>query len=435
MKLFLTLALLSLVVGSPAIAAPEGGAHKVLAGRSQCMGSRGYSAPVGGLRTFLWRPEWLALEKKRAKADPAYAKPLVQQAEEALKRGPYSVMDKSKLPASGDKHDYYSIGPYWWPTDGKPNGEPYSRRDGDVNPESRGNEFDKERMIKLARDVRVLALAYHHLDDRRYADHAAKLLRAWFITPATRMNPNLNHGQAVPGVNTGRGEGIIELHELSGLVESIGVIEPAGILTTAENGALKKWFADLTGWMATSPIGKDERAKQNNHGIYYDYMITHFALFAGLEPLAKQVAGDFTARRLAAQMKPDGSLPEELSRTRSWHYSFFALEAATKLATVSECVGVDVWSAKARGGLGLAKAFAFLAPYQADMRTWPYKDSGLADPSKQDAVRRIAMEPLRMMAWGTGDMAYEMLAANHKIGAKAANDYWLPPLSDKALQK
>ena len=409
--------------------------HKALPARNQCAGARGYGATVGGHRTFLWRPEWLAAEKQRVSNDPAYAKPLIKAAEAALKRGPYSVMDKAEVPASGDRHDYYSIGPYWWPTEGRPNGEPYSRRDGDVNPVSRSNEFDKDRMMKFSSDVRVLALAYHHLGDQRYADHAAQLLRAWFITPATRMNPNLNYGQAVPGVNSGRGEGIIELNALSGVVESIGLIEPAGVLTESETSSLRTWFAHLAGWMANSPIGQEQREKLNNHGIHYDYMITHFALFAGLEPLAKQVVADFPARRLAVQINEDGSLPEELARTRSWHYSFFALEAATKLATVGECVGLDLWSAKTNEGRGLAKAFAFLAPYQADSAKWPYKDSGLTNPAKQESIKRVAMEPLRMMAWGTGDMGYEKLAANHGVSTNAAQDYWLPPLVDMKAQK
>ena len=285
-------------------------------------------------------------------------------------------------------------------------------------------------MTQFGNDVRVLALAYHYLGDRGYADHAGKLLRAWFVSPDTKMNPNLNHGQAVPGVSIGRGEGIIELNVLSGVVESIGLIEPAGTLTNAELASLMQWFADLTEWMATSTIGKEERDKHNNHGLHYDYLITHFALFAGREALARQVVNNFPARRIAAQLKADGSLPEELARTRSWHYSFYALEAATKLATLGECVGLDLWSTKTRDGRGLATAFAYLAPYQADMTKWPYKDTGLTGPAKRDAVRRVAMEPLRMMAWGTGDISYERLAAKHDVTLNATADYWLPSMDD-----
>ncbi len=397
-----------------------------LPGRSQCQAISGYKNSQGGLRTFLLRPEWLAAEKVKVANDAAYAKILRTAAEKALKNGPYSVVDKLKTPASGDKHDYYSIGPYWWPTQGKPNGEPYSRRDGSVNPESRGPEFDKDRLFKFGEDVRILALAYHHLGDKRYAEHAAKLLRAWFLASETRMNPNLNHGQAVPGINTGRGEGIIEMIAIAPIIDSIGLIENSGALSQAELDGLEAWFGAFVKWMATSPIGKEERAKKNNHGIYYDYFISHFALFARLEPVAHKMVSDFPSRRIAIQIAPDGSFPDELARTRSYHYSFFALEAAVKLAGVGECVGLNLWSAKTDDGRSLAKAFDYLAPYQSDIGKWPHPESALGDASKEKALRRIAMEQMRLMAWGTGDQKYEMLASQHDLGIEPNKEYWLP---------
>ncbi len=410
-------------------------AYKPRPGLSSCHGANGYSASAGGVRTFLWRPEWLALEKARVSSDPVYAAPLRQAADAALKREPYSVTQKTRRPASGDMHDYYSIGPYWWPSPDTPSGEPYVRRDGDVNPESRGKEFDKDRMTKFSSDVRVLALAAHHLGNRRYADHAAALLRAWFISPATRMNPNLNHGQAVPGINAGRGEGIIELNALSSVVESIGLVHASGALAAADMAALEKWFASLVDWMATSPIGKEERAKRNNHGIHFDYLITQFALFARQESVARAVVEAFPERRMAPQIAADGSLPEELARTRSWHYSYFALEGATKLATLGECVGLDIWSAKTRDRKSLALAFAFLAPYLSDIGKWPHKDSGLADPAKRAEAMRKAVEPLRMMAWGTGDAAYEAQAAKQSEIISAVPGYWLPAKADIPIKQ
>ena len=47
-------------------------------------------------------------------------KALIVNAEQALKEGPFSVMDKKRTAPSGDKHDYLSGGPYWWPDPSKP---------------------------------------------------------------------------------------------------------------------------------------------------------------------------------------------------------------------------------------------------------------------------------------------------------------------------
>ncbi|MEY4986832.1 MAG: hypothetical protein RL567_611 [Bacteroidota bacterium] len=36
----------------------------------------------------------------------------------------YSFMNKVQTPSSGDKHDYMSQGPYWWPDTTKKDGKP-----------------------------------------------------------------------------------------------------------------------------------------------------------------------------------------------------------------------------------------------------------------------------------------------------------------------
>src|SRR3954454_11434419 len=59
---------------------------------------------------------------------------LLAEADQALKSGPYSVtFEKAKVAPSGDKHDYISQAPYWWPDSLKPGGKPYIRKDGRIN--------------------------------------------------------------------------------------------------------------------------------------------------------------------------------------------------------------------------------------------------------------------------------------------------------------
>ena len=74
---------------------------------------------------------------------PAY-KALRDFCDAEIERAPYSVMDKKLVPPSGNKHDYISIGRYWWPDPTKPDGLPYIRRDGQSNPERK--QLDRERM-------------------------------------------------------------------------------------------------------------------------------------------------------------------------------------------------------------------------------------------------------------------------------------------------
>lgn len=342
-----------------------------------CTGTTGYAGSFGGRRTFLWRPDWLESRKADfdagGRAEPAFVA-LLARANTALDAPAYTVTDKLQKPASGDPHDYLSIGPYWWPDPARPNGLPYVRRDGQVNPERASNAFDVTDLSNLSADVHSLGLAYYFTADERYARKAATLLRVWFLDPTTRMNPNLNHAQAVPGRFSGRAEGVIDAARLVPVVESIGLLSVSPALSDLEQIGLRTWFEDLVDWMATSPIGLEERAAENNHGIYYDMLISQFALFAGRDDIARNITAAFGQRRIDAQFAADGSLPRELVRTRSLHYSTWTLAAVFNVADLARCVGVDLWRYEGPEGQSLRVATDFLAPYAGRTGDWPWPE-------------------------------------------------------------
>lgn len=340
-----------------------------------CRGAQGFAADFGGRRTFLWRPDWLEASRAHVAAHPddvAFTG-LMSRAEAALTHGPYTVVDKGRVPASGDRHDYMSMGPYWWADPSKPDGLPYVRRDGEMNPERLTDAFDVSDLQALSDDVRALGLAYYFTGEERYALKAAQLLRVWFLDPATRMNPNLNHGQAVPGRVSGRAEGVIDVHRLVPIVESLGLLDPSNALSDTEKAGLRDWFGDLVDWMATSKIGREEAAAANNHGVYYDALISQFALYSGLEEVARAVIGR-TPTRLAAQIEPDGRLPRELTRTRSLHYTTWTIGAAMDLAMLGQCLGVDLWTWRTPDGRSLRAATDFVGAYAGREGEWPYPE-------------------------------------------------------------
>ena len=297
---------------------------------------------------------------------------LIKKADKLVTAGKtFSVLKKSPTPPSGDKHDYMSQAPYWWPDPSKPNGLPYIRRDGERNPEL-AKISDHDELDQMIVDSEQLALAYYFSGNEKYANHAASTLRAWFLDPGTRQNPNLKFAQQIPGVSTGRGIGLIETRQLYRAIDASILIEGSKAWTVNDQQALKKWFVQFLDWMIESPNGKDESDEKNNHGTHYDVQIVSYAIFTGKTDIARKQL-EMTKRRIASQIEPDGRQPLELARTLSWGYVNMNLHGFFTLARLGESVGVDLWNYSTTDGRSIKKAFEWLVPFAANEKEWNFK--------------------------------------------------------------
>jgi hypothetical protein len=293
---------------------------------------------------------------------------LNDEARKALTFAPVSVVYKTATAPSGDKHDYMSQAPYWWPDPSKPNGRPYVRRDGERNPEI-SRIPDRDNLGRLGSAVSTLGLAYYFTGQEEYATHAAHLVRVWFLDPETRMNPHLNFGQGIPGVNDGRGIGIIETRGLPEMLDGVSLIGGSAAWRSADRGGLHAWMTAYLRWLTESQYGIDESRNGNNHETWYDVQVAGLALFTGRDDLARRTL-DGVRTRIARQIEPDGRQPRELERTRSWDYSIFNLRAFFDLATMAERTRSDLWRYQTADGRSLRRAFDYLVPFAAGDRKW-----------------------------------------------------------------
>jgi hypothetical protein len=299
-------------------------------------------------------------------------KSLLKKADKILEAASlYSVMDKKQVPPSGDKHDYMSTGPYWWPDPTKPDGLPYIKKDGVRNP-TYYDITDSQGLDKVEDEALTLALAYYFTRENKYAAFTSKLIKTWFLDTETRQNPNLNFGQGIPGLNTGRGTGIIETRDIFRVQDAAILIQDSPNWSKDNHLALKKWFSDYLTWMLESPIGKDEAKAKNNHGTFYSEQVIAMALFVDKPEIVLNEIEIFK-NRMESQLKSDGSQPLELARTKSWGYVNMNMFGYYLIAKLAENANINLWNQQISEGKSMKNALQFIIPYLKNEKIWEYE--------------------------------------------------------------
>jgi hypothetical protein len=297
---------------------------------------------------------------------------ILRAADEYLAQPPITITAYSSPRSHGGKHDYFSEGDYWWPDPKNPSG-PYVRRDGYSDPANFNDH--REALIRLSLQAPALTAAWLVTRDQRYARHAALHLRAWFLDPATKMNPSLDFAQAIWGITPGRGTGVIDTLQLIEVSRAARHLETARVLTPAEFAGVRDWFAQYLGWMRASKNGKEEEAAKNNHGSCWVAQAAAFAAFTGNRDALAECREHFKNHLMPEQIAPDGSFPLELARTKPYSYSLFDLDVLAivcQIASAPDDSPNNLWQFQLPNGDRFKKAVDFMFPFIQEKSKWPY---------------------------------------------------------------
>lgn len=320
--------------------------------------------------------------------DAAYSQAfrnLVSLADGDLLLKPPTVMTKEYIPASGSKHDYVSLARYAWPDETQPNGLPYVMRDGVSNPELK--KFDRNKLSAMANAVYRLSLAYYFSGEEKYAQKATELIRVWFIDKKTKVNPNLRFAQHIPGKADGRCYGVIDAYSYVKMLDGVQLLEKSKSFTQKDSKLLKAWFSQLLKWLLTHPQAIEESYQKNNHATAYDVQVAAYALYTGNKKVFSDIVDNFSKRRIATQIMPDGKQPYELRRTLAFGYSQYNLTHIIDLMLMIKHQGVDFRQYCVSSEHSFFKAMDFLAPYMGkSVSDWPYQQiSGWEDKQQEMA--------------------------------------------------
>jgi len=293
---------------------------------------------------------------------------ILRAADAALGEAPVTITAFPSTRSSGGPHDFYSEGDYWWPNPADPGG-PYIQRDGLTNPDN--FVAHRRALVRLSVQVPALVAAWKTTGEQRYARHAVTHLRAWFVDPRSRLNPNLQYAQAIFGKSTGRGIGIIDTVHLVEVARAIEVLRDGDALSDDERRQITGWFSDYLHWLTTSKNGIEEREAKNNHGSCWLLQVAAFAHLTGDWQLLAYARERFKTVLLPTQLAADGSQPLELKRTKPYGYALFNLEALAALCRILSTPQDNLWTYATPDGRSVGQAMAWMLPYMRDKASWP----------------------------------------------------------------
>ena len=312
---------------------------------------------------YLFQKEDLEIIKKNINLTDI--KKLDNLLEEALTFGIHSVVEKKHLAPSKDPHDYMSCSIYHWPNPNTEDGLPYVERDGIDNPEA--IHGDKESLRTLAYITYLSAILFYITNSEKYINIILYYNRFWFIDEKTKMNPNLQFAQCIPGINDGEPGGIIDYAASYGYaLHLLTILNQEKLLPLDFYLEMKKWHQDFLSWLLTSEPGKIEGARVNNQGSLYDLLVLNIFSFLGEADCIKEPYHKKLLERLHTQIDEKGQLPLELVRTKTKSYTTMGLKMLLESAYLLQNYGYNFASNE-----DLKRAYNYVLPHYLN-HTWEH---------------------------------------------------------------
>lgn len=247
---------------------------------------------------------------------------------------PIYVTGKTQT-VSGNKHNYESIGHYYWPNPNDPDG-PWISKDGQVNPDSKSAAYDYDRLVIFSGMCQKYSQAYYFTRDEKYYDALCNQLNLWFINSDTYMYPNMNYCQYCPGYNPIQGGTMIDANAFITPIDSFLLVDSIKPIPFKQN--LINWFNQFITWILDSPIGTKTHNRENNHAIFYDLILLDFAAFTGNTSIINQAVNLFV-EDIKKRITSNGEMPWELRRTNAWSYSIEALRLCVEFCEIAHNIG------------------------------------------------------------------------------------------------
>jgi len=289
-------------------------------------------------------------------------------------QGPWSVVNKSVTPPTGNKHTYMSWAPYLWPnctgvgntTELSPEQIwttcPYYGRDGLFNPDVRLVN-DTGAFQALSDAVLYNAIAWVTTGSSVFSRNAAHFVNTWFLDPDTAMLPNLDYAQIQrgPASQNGTHTGVLDLKGMAKIASGILILRKGNSSdwTTTLDSQMIEWTRSYITWLTTARIALEEAAATNNHGSFYFTQLAALQVLVNDNNGARATVNRYFSTLYQDQIIAGGEQPLEAARTRPYHYRAYNLAAMITNARIGSYAGGSFWDTRTKSGATIANALDY----------------------------------------------------------------------------
>ena len=273
---------------------------------------------------------------------------------------PVSVTDKPDSVPGVPDHSYVNAVPHWQSLSGSESALNRSGLLGSAGPlcGDVAQHYDRARLQLMIDCVCALSLDAQLNGNQDSRDHAAQMLRSWFINPATAMIPDGAYAR-LSAVDPSRNvlDAAIDFRDLYPLLDAISLLHRSGAFSLAESQQLEEWFDSFLSWLASDSITFLQQHSTNPACTWYHLLMLAIAAYRGRRNVAAQVFDNLPGL-MARQFRADGSPQSCPADARLRHEHLFNLQAWSNLVVLSSALGRDLLGFTDSNGIGLQTVFS-----------------------------------------------------------------------------
>lgn len=221
-------------------------------------------------------------------------------------------------------------------------------------------------------NIACLSATYHLTHDEKYAHRAGDHLRAWFVTPATRMLPNADLAGREYGSETGTPAGMSDLAPLAELVRSTSFLVDSQALAPDEFDTLNQWFADFASWLDTGRNAGIARDAKDHRASVWLLIRSAIARSARSDSDLEACRKRFRAPTLRNQINEAGIFPQEVATPNPYRNTLFNFDLLAGACQLLNSPFDLLWDYQLIDEVGIRSVAAYLYPLILHPEKWTY---------------------------------------------------------------